>query len=393
MKKTILSTAMLLATSFATTSQALATDLTVNGFGSVRGGQMLDVDGTNPLLPNLYNDDKFTFKDETLFGLQVSSDLGEGLSATIQFTAQGKNDFDVEARWAYLAYEINNNHTIKVGRMANPIFFQSEYELVGYAHNFARLPKSVYWGFDFSTIEGISLDSNYFFGDYFLTTKAIYGNWDGNILSGDMEVESEFNSILGFNASLNRDWWTVFGGVLTADTDGEIDNQLINPIVAPAIEISGASEEEADYFLNALGQTGKDGLYIYAGFKVDHYDWLIDYEYAQYEIKDSSDAKNKSWFLALGRRFGDYTVTLTHEDFKQDTDYSVISGVDNPVLQATGRAVIDDLASRNMTMDSLNVRWDLHPSAALKVDYFMGSDDRVEVGDFSGFSVGIDFIF
>lgn len=393
MKKTILSTAILLATSFASTSQALAADLKVNGFGSVRGGQMLDVDGVNPLLPNLYNDDKFTFKDETLFGLQVSSDLGEGFSATVQFTAQGKDDFDVEAHWAYLAYEINNNHTVKVGRMANPIFFQSEYEIVGYAHNFARLPKSVYWGFDFSTIEGISLDSNYFLGDYFLTTKAIYGNWDGTILTNDTEVESEFNTILGLNASLNRDWWTVFGGVLTAEMDGEVDNQLINPVVAPAIGISGASPDEADAFLSALGQTGKDGLYIYAGFKVDHHDWLIDYEYAQYEIEDSSDAQNKSWFLALGRRFGDYTVTLVHEDFKQEADYSVISDVSNPVLQATGRAVIDSLAARNMTMDSLNVRWDFHSSAALKFDYFMGSDDRPEVGDFSGFSVGVDFIF
>lgn len=393
MKKTILSTAILLATSFATTSQALAADLTVNGFGSVRGGQMLDVDGVNPLLPNLYNDDKFTFEDETLFGLQVSSDLGEGLSATVQFTAQGTNDFDVEARWAYLAYDINDNHTIKVGRMANPIFFQSEYEIVGFAHNFARLPKSVYWGFDFSTIEGISLDSNYFVGDYFLTTKAIYGNWDGDILTGGMEVESEFNSIIGLNASLNRDWWTVFGGVLTAELDGQVDNQLINPTVAPAIGVSGASPDEATAFLNALGQTGKDGLYIYTGFKVDHNDWLIDYEYAQYEIEDSSDAKNQSWFLALGRRFGDYTVTVVHEDFKQEADYSVISDVTNPVLQATGRAVIDNLAARNMTIDSLNVRWDFHSSAALKFDYFMGSDDRPEVGDFSGFSIGVDFIF
>lgn len=393
MKKTILSTAILLATSFASTSQALAADLNVNGFGSVRGGQMLDVDGVNPLLPNLYNDDKFTFEDETLFGLQVSSDLGEGLSATVQFTAQGKNDFEVEARWAYLAYEINNNHTVKVGRMANPIFFQSEYEIVGYAHNFARLPKSVYWGFDFSTIEGVSFDSNYLLGDYFLTTKAIYGNWDGTILTNNTKVESEFNTILGFNASLNRDWWTVFGGVLTAEIDGEMDNQLINPVVAPAIGVSGASPDETDAFLSALGQAGKDGLYIYAGFKVDHHDWLIDYEYAQYEIEDSSDAKNESWFLALGRRFGDYTVTFVHEDFKQEADYSVISDVSNPVLQATGRAVIDNLAARNMTIDSLNVRWDFHSSAALKFDYFMGSDDRVEVGDFSGFSVGVDFIF
>ena len=46
-----------------------------------------------------------------------------------------------------------------------------------------------------------------------------------------------------------------------------------------------------------------------------------------------------------------------------------------------------------MTIDSIHVRWDFTSSAALKADYFFGSDDRVEVGDFSGFSVGVDFIF
>ena len=393
MKKTILSTAILMATTLATTTEALAADLTVNGFASVRGGQMLDVDGVNPLLPNLYNDEDFTFKDESLFGLQVSSDLGEGLSATIQFVSEGVNDFEVNAQWAYLAYQFNDNHTVKVGRMANPLFFQSEYEQIGYAHNFARLPKSVYWGFDFSTIEGVSLDSNYYLGDYFLTTKAIYGNWDGIIETSGVEVQSEFNSILGLNASLTRDWWTVFGGVLTAELEGDLMQDVILPSVEAPIGISGATQGEIDSFLGAIDQTGKDGLYIYAGFKVDHNDWLIDYEYAQYEIEDSSDAKNQTWFLALGKRFGDYTVTLVHEDFEQNADYSVISDVTNPVLQATGRGVIDSLAARNMTIDSLNVRWDFHPSAAFKVDYFMGSDDRPEVGDFSGFSVGVDFIF
>ena len=132
---------------------------------------------------------------------------------------------------------------------------------------------------------------------------------------------------------------------------------------------------------------------MYGGFKVDHHDWLIDYEYAQYEIQDSADAKNKSWYLSLGRRFNEYTVTYVHEDYSQDSDYSVLSSVENPILQATGQSFVDALAARNMTIDSIHVRWDFTSSAALKADYFFGSDDRVEVGDFSGFSVGVDFIF
>ena len=137
MKKTILSTAILLAT--AVTSQASAADIQMNGFGSVRFGQMVDVDGVNPMLPDLYNDDDLTFKDESLFGIQFSSDLGDGLSATVQLTAEGSNDFDVEAHWAYISYQINENHTVNAGRLATPLFNQSEYELVGFAHNLSLI--------------------------------------------------------------------------------------------------------------------------------------------------------------------------------------------------------------------------------------------------------------
>ena len=288
MKKTILSTAILLATSV--TSQAFATDIQMNGFGSVRFGQMVDVDGVNPMLPNLYNDDDLTFKDESLFGIQFSSDLGDGLSATVQLTAEGSNDFDVEAHWAYISYQINDNHKINAGRLATPLFNQSEYELVGFAHNYARLPKSVYWGFDFNTFEGVSLDSQYTFEDYFLTTKLIYGNWDGDIEG----INSEFKNIVGANASLNRDWWTVFGGALISEFEGDIDRTLTIPSVMGGVNSSNATGAEIDSFLSSISQSGKDGLYMYGGFKVDHQDWLIDYEYAQYEIQDSADAKNKS---------------------------------------------------------------------------------------------------
>ena len=193
-------------------SQAHA-EVQINGFGSIRGGQMISTDGNKPLLPNLYNDDEFTFTDESLFALQFSSDLGEGLSATIQLMSEGKNNWDLEAKWAYMTYDFNEKHTIKAGRLSNPLFYNSEYESVGYAHNFARLPKSVYWGFDFSTIEGVSLDSNWELGDYYLTTKALYvmnmnGIFYGTVFNQDIgswitSSVTNMNSMF-FNSEFNQ---------------------------------------------------------------------------------------------------------------------------------------------------------------------------------------------
>ena len=102
-------------------------DITFNGFASIRA-TAADSDGGSSPFSTLKGDGDISFKDESLFALQARSDLGDGLSATIQLMAEGKNEFDVEAKWAYLTYQINDTHQISVGRFANPIFFQSEYE-------------------------------------------------------------------------------------------------------------------------------------------------------------------------------------------------------------------------------------------------------------------------
>ena len=101
-------------------------DINFNGFASIRATAADSDGGTSPF-ETLKGDGDISFKDESLFAIQASADLGEGLTATVQLMAEGINEFDVEARWAYLTYEINDTHRVSAGRVANPIFFQSQY--------------------------------------------------------------------------------------------------------------------------------------------------------------------------------------------------------------------------------------------------------------------------
>ena len=74
----------------------------------------------------------------------------------------------------------------------------------------------------------------------------------------------------------------------------------------------------------------KDALYWFSGFAIDKSDWLVDFEYVEYEVEDSSDALNKSWFLALGRRFDKFVVTAHTEDYAQETNLDVLNGIVAP---------------------------------------------------------------
>ncbi|MET1254712.1 hypothetical protein ABVT43_06225 [Aliikangiella sp. GXAS 311] len=120
--------------------------------------------------------------------------------------SEGINDFEVEARWAYLSYELSDQHTLIAGKLVNPLFYQSEYEKVGYVHNFARLPKSVYFGFDFATIEGAAINSNFQLGEIDLATKVLYGSWRGEIFQAAVNDYFEFglNDMVSLSFELSQ---------------------------------------------------------------------------------------------------------------------------------------------------------------------------------------------
>ena len=343
-------------------------------------------------------DGDISFKDESLFALQASANLGEGLSATVQLMAEGKNDFDVEAKWAYFSYDVDDSHRLSAGRFANPIFFQSQYEKVGYAHNFARLPKAVYIGFDFSTIEGMALDSTFFIEDYTLETKVLFGSWNGSTVVGATGTEESFGlkDTIALNATLSGDWWKVFAGGFLAELEGGSLDDLFALFAAQGINAAiaaGATQSEVDALLTALASEGKDGIYWFAGFNIDYNNFIVDFEFADYKIDDSADAANEVWYAAVGYRFSDVVVTVHVEDYNQETDFGFLSSVSNPILNATGRGVQSAFGQREFDGYGATVRYDFHPSAALKVDYFSGEDTRPTVGDYTVWSVGVDLVF
>jgi len=372
-------------------------DITFNGFASVRASQANSDGNTSPF--SNFEEGEISFKGESLFALQARADLGDGLSATVQLFAEGSNDFDVDARWAYLSYELNDQHQLNIGRVANPLFHQSEYEKVGYTHNFARLPTAVYIGFDFSVIEGISLDSNFEVGDNTLTTKLLYGSWDGDVtlVAADGPVPMGLKDIYSLNLTYSGEWWKVFGGgIITEMKAAVIDQYYILGASAPGIGAAiatGATQTDIKTFQDAIIWDKKDGIYLYAGFGIDYNDWLVDFEYTDYGVDNSIDSYNKTWFVALGKRFDDFVITIHTEEFEQERNDDFLNGVSHPALIGTGKAVHEALSFREFDGNGITLRYDFHPNAAFKLDYFSGKDTRPDVGDYTIFSAGVDIVF
>jgi len=79
----------------------LSNELSLNGFASLTRGMTFDNDQT-------YLDNDLSMKTDSKVGIQLDAVLKDGLSATMQFMAIGKDEFNAELEWGYISYELSD---------------------------------------------------------------------------------------------------------------------------------------------------------------------------------------------------------------------------------------------------------------------------------------------
>ena len=100
-----------------------------------------------------------TFEKDTRFGLQISSDVSENMSVVAQILGRGdQGNFNAIVEWAYIDYAINDEASIHVGKIKQPVYLVNDYIEVGYAYPWIRPPQEVYYSNNpLNTVNGIEL--------------------------------------------------------------------------------------------------------------------------------------------------------------------------------------------------------------------------------------------
>lgn len=383
--------AICLATLAALTAPANA-EIRINGFASIVAGTTLDEDKSL-----LSYDDTLSFKPESLFALQASADLGEGLSATAQIISRGENDFDTKFEWAYVSYQATDQTQVSVGRMRIPLYRYSDFLDVGYAYNWVRPPTSVY-SLVFSTYDGVSVVNNHTLGDWDSTVQAIYGSFEGGINLLSDSDPSKLQDIMGINWTVGNYWLTARAVYMVADTTISFENdpdpnQTLNSGIAL---VGNVFPDAAD----SLIVSDDRGTFFGVGFSVDYNDFLIDSEYIELEVEDSLVAKQEDFYISFGYRMGDWTPIFTFETREEtnEDNYSSqlpvtidITGVGTIPVRASYQAI---LASQEAKRDvyTIGARYNFHPSAALKMS-ISTREDKMNDTDATVYSVGVDMVF
>jgi hypothetical protein len=370
--------------------------MTINGFGSVRMGKLIP-SKDNPKLVEFYNDDGLSFADDTLFGLQLQAETDHDLSYTLQLIGKAVADYKPEVSLAFVKYQLNPNHKIKFGRLAVPLFAQSDVQYIGYAHDYSRLPKAVYYRFDFEVADGVAFEGQQTYQEFSLKYLLQLTDFKGQVFKNSQYpagIELKLHQMKNFRFELNYLNAQLFAGGIRAKTDGSKLNEiLIENRVLPAVLASGASAAEQQKFLSMLNFT-KNAQYIFYGFRWQQQAWKLEAEHARYGINDSADAASTTEYLAVSYRFEPFILTLHHERAAEDpNNLNVLRQTSHPVLQQIGTQFSQSLNNVNYQMQVLSLRYDLQPGLSFKADLFSGHHRRENVGNFKGFSLGVDFVF
>src|SRR5690606_30972602 len=342
-----------------------------NGFLSVGGGMTFDDDEA---FAGYDND--LSFAPDSILGLQASSDLGENLSVTGQLVARGSTS-DVKAEWLYLSYQFNPNLRINVGRQRMPLFLYSDYMDVGYAYHFQRPPTSVYLS-PINSIDAVSvLYDRYLTNSLEAKLQLFAGSYqeDGVEYEGKV-VDLELTDTAGGSFTLVYDDWLTFRTVFAQSKVAISGNAAYDNFYNMA---ANATDPGLRDFARAFD--GEPVTYTFAGAAISAElgNYLFVAEATDQEMS-KTDQKQSTYYVSLARRFGNLMpyVTLERNEVHTNNDlYRDIPATSAENIAArTATEIYMAGNDRNEYLYSVGVRYDFHPSAALKVQYTHVDDQR-----------------
>lgn len=375
MKKTLIG---LVVTAACVTSNTALAEVSINGFASIKGGMTTGKDDT---LYGYTND--LEFKEESLFAVQLSSDLGEKLSVTAQLMAKGANDYDAKFAWAFLSYQLSDNWRLNAGRFRIPFYKYSDYLDVGYAFDWARTPRAVY-DVEFDTMDGISFYHSTSIADMTSNIQLVYGAYEGDISVSGALSRSKVQDITGGSWELSNDWLSARVAYFMADVT--INATAFTPLLSALNTFGfGAVAREIDF-------NEDEGTFFGFGLSYDRNNWVAVTEYTNVKVKNSYMADRDAYFVSVGRRFDSITPYISYEKDDDVSKSAIYKAIPPQVpLLATVAAVVESQRADRDTW-SFGMRYDFHPSAAFKVQLSSAKDNYSLQKD-RLLSMGVDLVF
>lgn len=334
---------MTLASGYA--GSAHAVDFSLSGFSSITAGSVVSgvhddymsyhcpCSLVNYEYAGVYTGNDWSLRQESLVGVQGMAKFTDKFSATVQVVARGEPKTQASIDWAYLTYNVDSNWTIQAGRKRLPIYFYSDSNYIGYSYIWTRPPVDVY-GWDIYSYDGANVMYRRTIGQWGLTANL----WAGASENGN----DPYYKYLYTGVRSDSMWNHIMGGYLDLSND-IIDFRLIYQRNKISEYTFDGGPTPTQVFFDAPQQI------IGAAFNVDYGNWILRSEFSMFQRHTLGYVSHAS-IVGGGYRFGNFTGLLSYSRYHEST---------SPIYTQPQR---DN--TRTVT-----IRWDFHPSMALKLQY------------------------
>ena len=326
-------------------------------------------------------------------GLQADMPVNSWLSFTGQVLVRkdAEEHYGAELGWAFAKARINDELSVRVGRVGLPVFMISDYRNVGYANTMLRPPAEIYSQVPFNSIDGADITWQHSVGDTTLTSQLAYGSVKSP-LSGDIHAKGK--QIAALNVSAEHGPFIVRAGHARAKITVE-DSTSLNTLVA-GLRAAGAGYRfpQLATLADEIEAKEKQAHFSSLGLAMDWNNIVVQTEFAKRKTKAYIN-DTTSWYVMGGYRFGKFLPYYSHANLKVDS--AVVNTVPaacpvgypaacTPTMQALGAGVRrlpnTGVGQGEQTTDSIGVRWDFASSVALKAQI-----DRVKPKNGNGLFV------
>jgi hypothetical protein len=367
--------ALAILSAFAATAHAQdGMPITISGFGT----GALTMTNSDQAEFNRVNQAAGVGKDaragvDSNFGIQATAKWSD----TISFTAQGlvrkngSNDqFGAELAWAFAKIKLNDDFSVRLGRIGLPVYMISDVRNVGYANTMLRPPNEVYRQVTVDNADGGDVVYQHSFGDTTVTAQAAVGR---SKVRAPGNYYVEFKPVVSTQLVVENGPFTYRLGRSQA-TFGIYDNPSLTGLVG-ALRQFGLTA-----VANEVPLTDVKGTFTSAGIAMDYNNIIGQAEYAKRKTDTRLVPDTSSWYVMMGYRYGKFVPYASYGDVKQDSIRSFSTLPTTGPLAALSAGTNGAVKSGLQSSTAIGLRWDFYKSAAFKVQM-----DRVKTRDGAGY--------
>ena len=380
---------------------------TFGGFGTasaVHSSEKQADYAANPLNPGEAGATRdWSYAVDSRLGAQLTYNGGHW-SAVLQVVAERDltHSWTPKVEWANVQYQMSPELSLRVGRIALPLFLSGDYRKASYALTSVRTPVELYAALPISNSDGVDASYRWNFGNVKNTTQVLYGRTSVP-LSDVTRVKA--HSLAGISN-------TSTAGALTLRATA-IQGELETPLLQDLFSAIRQFGPQGEVLARRYEPDRKRATVLSIGASYDPGNWFVMGEIGRVNARSMLGDKTAG-YVSSGYRLGSFTPYATFSKVVANTPNRVagldLSLLPPPYAPAAQRlnmelnGLLSMIAEQEST--SLGVRWDATGNAAVKLQFdhvrprsgTSGTLSNIQPGyrygrSFGVFSASVDFVF